>query len=126
MATYFMFNTNTNEIYLHNIATSPVYYGSVYIPIENASEFDMESKATITIMDNNLVTAGTFQPISIVRIDYEMESNTSEIFFTTDEGLVSSSMLDHHINFANMDTNEVEYWMDGIANGEYMDWEEEI
>ena len=50
--------------------------------------------------------AKSFQPITTINIDYEIDSNCSEEVYSTQEGLVTSSMIDHRLNFEEMSTEE--------------------
>ena len=125
MAVYFIFGTYMQELYLPDMATSSVFYGSTYISAGNVSEFGDECNANVQIVENNLNIADSFQPITRIYLEYDMESNLSEHIFIIEDRLISSSTLDHRINFNNMSTNEALDWMDGIAYGELMDLEEE-
>ena len=49
----------------------------------------------------------------------------SDDIYTTDDGIFSTSAMDHTLNFTDLTTQESEDLMNAIADGDYMDCTEE-
>ena len=77
----------------------------------------------LSIYNNHrtLHIAKSFQPVTTINIDYEIDSNCSEEVYSTQEGLVTSSMIDHRLNFEEMSTEEAMDLMEYIADGDFQE-----
>ena len=126
MAVYFIFDIYMNEIQLPDIAENSVFYGFNYMIAENANAYDQQCKANVTTTEeNHLLIADSFTPMTAIYFDYDLDSNFSNDIYTTADGIFSLFALDHHFNLNELSISEAPDPMDGIAYGEFLDFEEE-
>jgi len=126
MAVYFIFDNYMKELFLPDIGTYSLFYGSSYMIQENAIEFDNQSSySNISITENSFNFAEVFQPKSILNVDYDMDSNQSDDVYLMLDGYVSSSQLDYMANYDELTTEEAIELMATIADAEQMDMDED-
>ena len=102
MSVYFIFGTYVQELYLPDIGTYSVFNGTSYMITEKVTEFENNAcYPTITFIENNLHLAKSFQPISSIYFDYDIESVGSDDIYLNLDGLMSLSMIDHRLTLKN-------------------------
>ena len=125
MAVYFIVNIIALDEIQPDIVKNSVYYGTNYMITENVVEYDNHCNVNVTTVENQLSIANSFTPITIINIDYDLESDLSDCVYSTADGLVSLSALDYQLNFEDLISSEALQLMDTIAYGDFLDDEEE-
>ena len=128
MAAYFVFDNYKKEMI--EIGEYCSFNGTAYMIPEYTQLIEIqEYKATITSVETGVDTHLTYtisnQPIVILKVEYDLESNNSEDVFQTEDGMIASSALDYRMNFDELTTAEALELMEYIANGDMEDAEED-
>ena len=126
MSNIYIFCSCMNEIRM--IESSNNYYnGSVYIKLEQATNFYQPTfHAAITVIKEEVHIAEAHVVKIAFYYDCDLDSNISDSIFITEDGLLALSVLDHHLNYDDIDTDDALKIMDTIAYGEYLDEQEQV
>ena len=102
------------------------FYGTRYMLIEKEKTFMVnECFANVTIMESALNEADSQQHKIMLYYEYDLDSIISDDIYATEDGLLTTSIMDYTLNYTDLTTTEAEELMNSIADGDFMDCCEE-